>query len=268
MKNLLLLAALSIVIAGCDQSSADTTALANTESGNTATNATNATDNGAANLTENASTDGASATNSGSLTDAQRDMADASQTTPTAPPVAASASGDVPANPKNGDEVAVMETAQGRIVLMFYPTKAPKHVDSFKKLAKKGFFDNTAFHRVIPGFMIQGGDPNSDPKRQAGPPGTGGPGYTVAAEPNDVKHVRGILSAARSQDRDSAGSQFFIMHAEYPSLDGEYDPYGRVVSGMEVVDKIVSLPTGANDMPSNLDQARVKSVRIVKWPVK
>ncbi|RYG42529.1 peptidylprolyl isomerase [bacterium] len=181
---------------------------------------------------------------------------------------AVSASGTVQAKPKDGDEVAVMETTQGRIVLMFYPTKAPKHVESFKTLAKKGFFDNTAFHRVIPGFMIQGGDPYSDPKRAAGPPGTGGPGYTVKAEPNDIKHVRGILSAARSQDRDSAGSQFFIMHAAYPSLDGEYDPYGKVVSGMEVVDKIVALPRDGNDMPTSIDQARVKSVRIVKWPVK
>ncbi|RYG85848.1 peptidylprolyl isomerase [bacterium] len=184
-------------------------------------------------------------------------------------PATPTASGTVSGEgPKNGDEVAVMETAQGRIVLMFFPDKAPKHVASFKTLAKKGFFDGTAFHRVIPGFMIQGGDPNSDPKRASGPMGTGGPGYTVAAEPNDVKHVRGILSAARSQDRDSAGSQFFIMHAEYPSLDGEYDAYGKVVSGLEVVDKIVSLPTAGQDQPSDIDQARVKSVRIVKWPVK
>ena len=268
MKNLLLIAALGALISGCDQASTENTALTNVGTANSeSTNApvANSTDANSsdANVVAADSSDATNASNDAALTDAQRDMASAPQTTP-----AATASADGSVKPKNGDEVAVMETAQGRIVLMFYPAKAPKHVDSFKKLAKKGFFDNTAFHRVIPGFMIQGGDPNSDPKRQAGPPGTGGPGYTVAAEPNDIKHVRGVLSAARSQDRNSAGSQFFIMHADSPFLDGEYDPYGRVVSGMEAVDKIVSLPRDSSDMPNAIDQARVKSVRIVKWPVK
>ncbi len=256
MKNLLLIAALGALISGCDSAPATDIATSTTNANAAVTGNVTNTPNS---LTEN--TPVTSATNESSIpSDAMRDMADA-------PPVSqVSADGSV--KPKSGEEVAVMETAQGRIVLKFYPDKAPKHVDSFKKLARKGFFDNTAFHRVIPGFMIQGGDPNSDPKRQAGPPGTGGPGYTVKAEPNDVKHVRGILSAARSQDRDSAGSQFFIMHAEYPSLDGEYDAYGQVVSGLEVVDKIVALPTDGNNMPNAIDQARVKSVRIVKWPVK
>lgn len=260
MKNLLLIAALSALIAGCD-SAAGTDNLAASNLGTA--NATETTASNLATETTNTaneadSTDAAS----NAPSDAERDMADAPMTP------AASAEGTANLKPKNGDEVAVMETAQGRIVLMFFPDKAPKHVDSFKKLAKKGFFDNTAFHRVIPGFMVQGGDPNSDPKRAAGPMGTGGPGYTVAAEPSDVKHVRGILSAARSQNRNSAGSQFFIMHQETPSLDGEYDPYGKVVSGIEVVDKIIALPTDSMDKPTDIEKARVKSVRIVKWPVK
>ena len=259
MKNLLLLSAIGLVLAGCPAPGPEVAA------SNASLATANGADNGPGNaVAENASTTTEVTNASDAPSDAMRDMADAPQTAPAA--TTASADGSV--KPKTGDEVAVMETAQGRIVLMFFPDKAPKHVESFKKLAKKGFFDGTAFHRVIPGFMIQGGDPNSDPKRATGPAGTGGPGYTVVAEPNDVKHVRGILSAARSQDRNSAGSQFFLMHQAYPSLDGEYDPYGRVVSGIEVVDKIVALPTDGNDMPSAIDQARVKTVRIVKWPVK
>lgn len=169
--------------------------------------------------------------------------------------------------PKKGEEVAVMETSYGRIILKFFPSKAPKHVESFKKLARKGFYNGLRFHRVIPGFMIQGGDPlskSADRSRH----GTGGPGYTVKAEFNNIKHTAGILSAARSSDPDSAGSQFFIMHAAYPSLDGQYSVYGQVVKGMDVVDKIANLPKDGNDNPLEANKAVIKSVKIVKWPVK
>lgn len=167
--------------------------------------------------------------------------------------------------PKNGEDVAVIETNFGRIILKFFPNKAPNHVANFEKLANKKFYDGTKFHRVIPGFMIQGGDPYS--KTGAGPVGTGGPGYTVKAEFNDTKHTRGILSMARSQDPDSAGSQFFIMVAASPQLDGQYSAFGQVVQGMDVVDKIVNLPRDGSDKPTPTE-AVMKTVRIVKWPVK
>lgn len=166
--------------------------------------------------------------------------------------------------PKNGDDIAILTTNRGTIVVKFFPQKAPKHVENFIKLAKKGFYDGTKFHRVIPGFMIQGGDPNT----KSGDPstwGTGGPGYTVSAEFNDIPHTRGILSMARAQDPDSAGSQFFIMHARYPSLDGQYSVFGQVIKGMDVVDKIVTTPRGENDRP-NTPQV-LKKVVIKKWPV-
>jgi peptidyl-prolyl cis-trans isomerase B (cyclophilin B) len=144
--------------------------------------------------------------------------------------------------------IAVMKTTLGTIELEFFPDKAPKHVENFIALAKKGFYDKSAFHRVIPGFMIQGGCPNSKPGSR-GVPGTGGPGYSVKAEFNDTKHVRGILSMARASDPDSAGSQFFIMVADSPHLDGQYSAFGRVIKGMDVVDKIVNSDRDQRDNP-------------------
>src|SRR5579862_1017017 len=136
--------------------------------------------------------------------------------------------------PEAVEELAVLHTNLGDIVLRFHPQKAPNHVENFKKLVREGFYNGTKFHRVIPGFMIQGGDPNSksdDRSRH----GTGGPGYQIKAEFNDTKHVRGILSAARSADPNSAGSQFFIMTATSPHLDGQYTANGEVVEGLDVV---------------------------------
>lgn len=167
--------------------------------------------------------------------------------------------------PKDGEDVAVMETSLGKVVLMFFPDKAPKHVENFEKLAKKGFYDGTKFHRVIPGFMIQGGDPNtksSDTSKW----GMGGPGYQIDAEFNDVHHARGILSMARSQDPNSAGSQFFIVVKDSGFLDNQYTVFGKVVSGMDVVDKIVNLPRNAQDRPN--DPPVIKSLKIEKWPLK
>jgi len=147
-------------------------------------------------------------------------------------------------------EVAVIETDFGKIVFEFLPDVAPKHVANFKKLAKSGFYDGTAFHRVIPGFMIQGGDPNSKGNDRS-TYGMGQPGQpTVPAEFSKVSHKRGIVSAARrGDDINSATSQFFICVADAPHLEGQYSVFGRVVEGMDVVDKIVNVPRDQRDNP-------------------
>ena len=143
----------------------------------------------------------------------------------------------------------VLKTKCGEMEIVFFPELAPKHVESFLTLAKKGCFNGTIFHRVIPGFMIQGGDPNTKDPTKQNTYGTGGPGYTVPAEFNKIPHERGILSAARTADPNSAGSQFFIMVARSPNLDGQYTVFGEVVKGIEVADKVVSQPRNRRDMP-------------------
>lgn len=160
-----------------------------------------------------------------------------------------------------GKEVAVIETTHGTIKLEFFEDKAPGHVKNFKDLANKNFYDGTTFHRVIPGFMIQGGDPNSksDDRSQHG---TGGPGHSIDAEFNDTKHERGVLSMARSQDPNSAGSQFFICVKDAFFLDGQYTAFGKVVEGMDVADKIVNESRDSNDNPE--ERMEMKSVSIVE----
>ncbi len=153
-----------------------------------------------------------------------------------------------PSTAKKADDTATIETTMGSIKIRFFPAKAPGHVENFKKLAKAGFYDGTTFHRVIPGFMIQGGDPNSKDSDRAND-GMGGPGYTIKAEFNDTRHKRGIVSMARSQDPDSAGSQFFICVADADFLDGQYTAFGQVTEGMDVVDKIVSARRDGADNP-------------------
>ena len=141
------------------------------------------------------------------------------------------------------DEVAVIKTTEGEMTVKFWPDVAPKTVENFKNLARKGFYDGTAFHRIVKGFMIQGGDPLS--KKDDPMVGTGGPGYKVKAEFNDRPHVRGVLSMARSADPDSAGSQFFICLADARFLDRQYTAFGELVSGDEVLEKIGNTPTNA-----------------------
>ena len=144
--------------------------------------------------------------------------------------------------------VASKGQALGDIVLKFFPDVAPGHVKNFTDLAKKGFYNGTTFHRVIPGFMIQGGDPNSkNPDRSMH--GMGGPGHKVKAEFNSKPHKRGIVSMARSNDPDSAGSQFFICVADANFLDWQYTVFGEVVSGMDVADKVVGMKRDGNDNP-------------------
>jgi peptidyl-prolyl cis-trans isomerase B (cyclophilin B) len=156
-------------------------------------------------------------------------------------------------------ERAIIETSLGEIEVEFFPEKAPGHVKNYLDLAKKGFYDGTTFHRVIPGFMIQGGCPNTkDPKASKSNHGTGGPGYTVKAEFNDTPHKRGIVSMARAQSPDSAGCQFFICVADSGFLDQQYTAFGRVVKGMEVADKIVGSPRDGRDNPNERIEMKVK----------
>jgi len=157
------------------------------------------------------------------------------------------------------EEVAVIETTKGTIEFTFLADEAPGHVKNFKDLANKGFYDGTIFHRVIPGFMIQGGDPNSKSADRS-QHGTGGPGYNIKAEFNDVSHERGIVSMARSGHPDSAGSQFFIVVKDSPFLDKNYTVFARVTKGMDVADQIVNAPRDRNDNP--LERIEMKKVRI------
>ena len=220
MKNLIYAAAV-LALAACAPANQDATA-----SGTTGTTAT------AANTTM--STNPAAATTSSSMSDMK------------VQPAAASEENKPMTDYQN--KVAELHTTAGEIDIRFFPDVAPNHVKNFIDLAQKGFYNGTKFHRVIPGFMIQGGDPNTI----SGNPatwGTGGSGKYVNAEFNTVKHKRGIVSMARSSDPNSASSQFFIMVADYPSLDGQYSVFGQVTKGMDVADKIVSAQTGPNDRP-------------------
>lgn len=168
------------------------------------------------------------------------------------------------ATPVIGEEIVVFHTNHGKIRLKLHPETAPKHVEAFKKLVSSGFYDGTKFHRVIPGFMIQGGDPNSKSDNRS-THGTGGPGYKLPAEFNATKHERGILSAARSSDPNSAGSQFFIMVKHSPHLDGQYTAYGEVIDGLETVDAIVALPRDARDNPLPANPATIERAEVVTW---
>lgn len=157
------------------------------------------------------------------------------------------------------EEVAVIETTLGTVELKFFSDKAPGHVKNFKDLASKGFYNGTTFHRVIPGFMVQGGDPNTKSEDRS-THGMGGPGYTIKAEFSDISHKRGIVSMARAQDPNSAGSQFFIVTKDSNFLDRNYTVFGEVTKGMDVVDKIVNSKRDPRDNP--LERIVMKSVTI------
>ena len=151
--------------------------------------------------------------------------------------------------------VAVVKTTEGDMTFEFFPDKAPGHVKNFVDLAEKGFYDGTVFHRVIPGFMIQGGCPEGS--------GRGGPGYNIDAEFNDTPHVRGILSMARSQNPNSAGSQFFVCHGAARSLDGQYTAFGRLTAGEATLDAIANAPT----VPGGEGSKPKKPVKVTKVEV-
>ena len=153
--------------------------------------------------------------------------------------------------PTTGEQAprVLLKTKFGEMEIVLFPDLAPKHVESFLKLTKSGFYNGTIFHRILPGFMIQGGDPLTKDPANRNKYGTGGPGYTVPAEFSKVAHEKGILSAARTQDPNSAGSQFFIMVAKSPHLDSQYTVFGEVVKGVEVAETIVSQPRDLKDNP-------------------
>ena len=154
---------------------------------------------------------------------------------------------------------SIINTNLGNIQFELFSDIAPETVRNFIKLAKSGFYDGTLFHRVIPKFMIQGGDPNTK-KSDKSAWGTGGPGYNIKAEFSSRSHLRGIVSMARSSDPDSAGSQFFVVTSDSTFLDREYTVFGEVVDGMEVADKIVNLPKDGNDCP--LQEAKMIQVTV------
>jgi len=161
----------------------------------------------------------------------------------------------------NTNEVAVITTTEGTMVVEFWTDAAPNTIANFKKLANSGFYDGTAFHRVIKGFMIQGGDPlTKDPSKEDAW-GTGGPGYQIKAEFNDHSHVRGVISMARSNDPDSAGSQFFICHGDPTFLDHQYTTFGKLIKGDDVLEKIGTTPTHPQDRPDK--RMGIISIKIV-----
>ena len=163
---------------------------------------------------------------------------------------------------KTPSEQAVIKTSYGEMTVAFWPDVAPKTVENFKKLAREGFYDGTAFHRIIKGFMIQGGCPNTK-TGQKGTPGTGGPGYTIKAEFNTKSHVKGVLSMARSAHPDSAGSQFFICHGDARFLDKQYSAFGELVSGEAVLEQIANVPTSGPERSTPIERVALESVKIV-----
>jgi peptidyl-prolyl cis-trans isomerase B (cyclophilin B) len=165
----------------------------------------------------------------------------------------------------SNNEHAVIKTSHGEMTIGFWPDVAPKTVENFKKLAREGFYNGTAFHRIIKGFMIQGGCPNTK-ANATGTPGTGDPGYKVKAEFNEKPHVRGVISMARSSHPDSAGCQFFICHGDARFLDRQYTAFGQLVKGDDVLEKIANVPTksgGGNEKSTPIDRVAVESVTIV-----
>jgi peptidyl-prolyl cis-trans isomerase B (cyclophilin B) len=165
----------------------------------------------------------------------------------------------------NANEVAVIKTSEGEMVVQFWSDAAPKTVENFKKLARSGFYDGTIFHRIVKGFMIQGGDPNSKDLGKENSYGQGGPGYKIKAEFNNHPHERGVISMAREMDPDSAGSQFFICLAPVPRLDHQYTTFGKLIKGDDVLEKIGDTPvTSAHgEMSKPARRVVIESIKIV-----
>ncbi|PYK79160.1 MAG: peptidylprolyl isomerase [Verrucomicrobia bacterium] len=166
----------------------------------------------------------------------------------------------------SANEVAVIKTSEGEMIAEFWPDVAPNTVENFKKLARSGFYDGTAFHRIVKGFMIQGGDPlTKDPAKESRY-GTGDPGYKIKAEFNDRSHERGVLSMARSSDPDSAGSQFFICLANVSRLDHQYTAFGKLIKGDDVLGKIGDAEvtmSGSGERSKPTKRVTVESIKIV-----
>jgi peptidyl-prolyl cis-trans isomerase B (cyclophilin B) len=166
----------------------------------------------------------------------------------------------------SSNEVAVIKTSEGDMVVQFWTDAAPNTVENFKKLARQGFYDGTFFHRIVKQFMIQGGDPNSKDPAKEKSYGEGGPGYNIKAEFNDHSHDRGVISMARGPDPDSAGSQFFICLAQVHRLDHQYTTFGKLIKGQDVLEKIGDTPVTRNSMgePSKpTKRVVIESIKIV-----
>jgi peptidyl-prolyl cis-trans isomerase B (cyclophilin B) len=166
----------------------------------------------------------------------------------------------------NSNEVAVIKTNEGDMVVQFWSDAAPNTIDNFKKLARQGFYNDTIFHRIVKGFMIQGGDPNSKDPAKESTYGAGGPGYKIKAEFNNHSHDRGVISMARGPDPDSAGSQFFICLAPVRRLDGQYATFGKLIKGDDVLEKIGDTPVEPNaqgEMSKPTKRIVIESVKIV-----
>jgi peptidyl-prolyl cis-trans isomerase B (cyclophilin B) len=164
------------------------------------------------------------------------------------------------------NEVALIKTNEGDMVVQFWTDAAPNTIENFKKLARQGFYDGTIFHRIVKGFMIQGGDPNSKDPAKESAYGQGGPGYKIKAEFNNHSHDRGVISMARGPDPDSAGSQFFICLAPVRRLDGQYTTFGKLIKGDDVLDKIGDTPVEPNaqrEMSKPTKRIVIESVKIV-----
>ena len=164
------------------------------------------------------------------------------------------------------NEVAIIKTSEGEMVIEFWSDAAPKTVENLKKLARSGFYDGTTFHRIVKGFMIQGGDPNSKDPAKENSYGQGGPGYKIKAEFNNHSHERGVISMARGPDPDSAGSQFFICLAPVARLDGQYTTFGKLIKGDDVLERIGDTPVTRNSMGENSKPTKrvvIESVKIV-----
>jgi peptidyl-prolyl cis-trans isomerase B (cyclophilin B) len=169
-----------------------------------------------------------------------------------------------PMNTSN--EVAVIKTSEGEMVVQFWTDAAPSTIENFKKLARSGFYDGTIFHRIVKGFMIQGGDPNSKDPAKENSYGQGDPGYKIKAEFNDHSHERGVISMARGPDPDSAGSQFFICLAPVPRLDRQYTTFGKLIKGADVLEKIGDIPvtrSSAGEMSKPTKRVVIESIKIV-----
>ena len=167
---------------------------------------------------------------------------------------------------KSSNEVAVIKTSEGDMVVQFWTDAAPKTVENFKKLAHQGFYDGTTFHRIVKEFMIQGGDPNSKDPAKENSYGEGGPGYNISAEFNDHGHDRGVISMARGPDPDSAGSQFFICLAPVHRLDHQYTTFGKLIKGQDVLEKIGDTPVTRNSMGEPSEPTKrvvIESIKIV-----
>jgi peptidyl-prolyl cis-trans isomerase B (cyclophilin B) len=163
------------------------------------------------------------------------------------------------------NEVAVIKTSEGEMVVQFWTDAAPNTIENFKKLAREGFYDGTIFHRIVKGFMIQGGDPNSKDPAKENSYGEGGPGYKIKAEFNDHSHERGVIAMARSSDPDSAGSQFFICLVPVPRLDHQYTTFGKLIKGADVLEKIGDTPVTRNPSGENSKPTKrvvIESIKI------